>query len=78
MSISCFGPMNLSDDSNFLFSRLDPFLILRRVNFFTHKAPSDGAEEIFGLTSCSAARGFRGIRILGSARDGGGRSNWMG
>ena len=43
--------MNLSDDSNFLFSRLDPFLILRRVSFFTCKAPSDGAEEIFGLTS---------------------------
>ena len=62
--------MNLSDDSNFLFSRLDPFLIPRRVGFFTCKAPSDGVEEIFRLTSRSAARGFSGIRILGSARDG--------
>ena len=43
--------MDPSDDSNFLFSRLDPFLILRRVSFFTCKALSDGAEEIFGLTS---------------------------
>ena len=51
MSISCFGSTDLSDDSNFLFSRLDPFLILRRVSFFTCKAPSDGAEEIFGLTN---------------------------
>ena len=51
MSISCFGSTDLSDDSNSLFSRLDPFLILRRVSFFTCKAPSDGAEEIFGLTS---------------------------
>ena len=51
MSISCFGSTDLSDDSNFLFSRLDPFLILRRVSFFTCKAPSDGAEEISGLTS---------------------------
>ena len=70
--------MNPSVDSDFLSSRLDPFLILRRVSFFTQKAPSDGVEEIFGLTSCSAVRGFRGIRILGSARDGGGRSNRMG
>ena len=70
--------MDQSDDNNFLSSRLDPFLILRWVSFFTRKAPSDGAEETFGLTSCSAARRFRGIRILGSARDGGGRSNRMG
>ena len=70
--------MDPSDDSNFLFSRLDPFLVLRRVSFFTYKALSDGAEEIFGLTSCSAAHRFRRIRILGSARDEGGRSNRMG
>ena len=51
MSISCSGSTDLSDDSNLLSSRLDPFLILRRVSFFTQKAPSDGAEEIFVLTS---------------------------
>ena len=33
------------------FSRLDPFLILHQVSFFTCKAASDDAEEIFGLTS---------------------------
>ena len=32
-------------------------------------------EKIFSLTGCSAARGSRGIRIFGSARGGGGRSN---
>ena len=52
--------MDLSDDSNFLFSRLDPFLILRRVSFFTCKAPSDGAEDIFGLTSCLLLADFVG------------------
>ena len=52
--------MDLSDDSNFLFSRLDPFLILRRVSFFTCKVPSDGAEEIFGLTSCLLRADFVG------------------
>ena len=52
MSTSCFRSTDLSDDSNFLFSCLDPSLILRRVGFFTSKAPSDGAEEIFGLPSC--------------------------
>ena len=52
--------MDLSDHSNFLFSRLDPFFILRRVVFFTYKAPSDGAEEIFGLTSCLLPTDFMG------------------
>ena len=45
--------MGLSDGSDFLSSRLDPFLIPRRVGFFTCKAPSDGVEEILGLTSYS-------------------------
>ena len=35
-------------------------------------------EKIFHLTGCLAARGYRGIRIWGSARDGGGRSNRKG
>ena len=45
------------------FSRLDPFLILRRVGFFTCKAPSDGAEEIFGLTSCLLRADFVGSKF---------------
>ena len=32
-------------------------------------------EDVFRLTSCSVVRGFRGIRILGSAPSGGGRGN---
>ena len=60
MSISSFRSTGLSDGSNFLSSHLDPFLIPRRVGFFTCKAPSDGAEEIFGLTSCLLCSDFVG------------------
>ena len=55
--------MNPSVDSDFLSSHLDPFLILRRVSFFTCKAPSDGAEEIFGLTSCLLPADFMGFEF---------------
>ena len=48
------------------------------LNFFIWRTLNDKAEEIFRLTSCSAARGFSMIQISGSAWGGGGRSNRMG
>ena len=42
------------------------------------RTSSADTEKIFRLTSCSAVRGSRGIRILGSARGRGGRSNRVG
>ena len=70
MSISSFRSTGLSDGSNFLSSRLDPFLIPRRVGFFTCKAPSDGVEEILGLTSYSLPADLVGSEFWEARRTG--------
>ena len=69
------GSTNQHGDTNFFFSRLDPFLVLSSELL---RASSVDMEKIFRLTGCSVARGSRGIQILGSARGGGGRSNRVG
>ena len=72
-NISPRGRMNFHDGFNCLFSRLDPFLVLS--SELRCYVLSVDMGKIFRLTGRSAVCGFHGIRILGSAPGGGGRSN---